>query len=74
MKKFRIDHRKAWKIMWVFCGASFPFLLLGVIGSQTMILTALGADSSSHWGGSHSGRRRYRAVVLALPSLWNASA
>ena len=42
MKKFRIDHRKAWKIMWVFCGASFPFLLLGVIGSQTMILTAIG--------------------------------
>ena len=42
MKRFHIDHKNARKIMWVFCGASFPFLLLGVIGSQTMILTAIG--------------------------------
>lgn len=42
MKKFRMDHRNARKIMWVFYGAGFLLLLLGMIGSQEMILTAVG--------------------------------
>lgn len=42
MKKFHIDHRNARKIMWVFYGAGFLLLLLGMIGSQETILTVIG--------------------------------